>query len=56
MLDENISVGGNIRIVEIKPAKNIGLLYRPKPLLAEKSFKSIYFACIHSYLFYACIS
>ena len=39
-----------IRTVKTKLAKNIQLLYREKPLLEEKSLKSIYFAYIHSYL------
>ena len=56
MLDENISWVEHIRTVETKLAKNIGLLYRAKPLLEEKSLKSIYFAYIHSYLNYANIA
>ena len=36
MLDENISWEEHIRIVENKLAKNIGLLYRARPLLEEK--------------------
>ena len=53
MLDENISWEEHICKDEIKLAKNIGLLYCAKPLLEEKSLKSIYFAYIHSYLNYA---
>ena len=56
MLDKNISWVEYIRTVETKLAKNIGLLYRAKPLLEEKSLKSIYFAYIHSYLNYANIA
>ena len=56
MLDENISWEEHISTVETKLAKNIGLLYRAKPLLEEKSLKSIYFAYIHSYLNYANIA
>ena len=56
MLDKNISWVEYIRTVETKLAKNIGLLYRAKPLLEEKSIKSIYFAYIHSYLNYANIA
>ena len=37
-------------------SKNIGLLYRAKHLLEEKSLKSIYFAYIHRYLNYANIA
>ena len=53
MLDQNISWEEHIRTVETKLAKYIGLLCRAKPLLKEKSLKSIYFAYIHSYLNYA---
>ena len=52
MLDENITWEKHIRTIESKLAKNIGLLYHAKPLLQEKSLKSIYFAYIHSYLNY----
>ena len=43
MLNENISCEEHIRMVETKLVTNIGLLYRAKPLLEEKSLKSIYF-------------
>ena len=56
MSDENISWKEHIRTVKTKLAKNIELLYRTKPLLEEKSLKSIYFAYIHSYLDYANIA
>ena len=56
MLDENISWEEHVRTAETKLAKNIGLPYRAKPLLKEKSLKSIYFAYIHSYLNYANIT
>ena len=56
MLDENIAWEKHIRTIESKLAKNIGLLYRAKPLLQVKSLKSTYFAYIHSYLDYANIA
>ena len=56
MLDENISWEEHIRTIETKLAKKIGLLYRAKPLLEQKSFKSNYFAYINSYLNYANIA
>ena len=56
MLDENISWEEHIRKVETKLAKSIGLLYQGKPLLEEKSLKSICFAYIHSYLNYCNIA
>ena len=56
MLDENISWEEHIHTVESKLAKNIRLLYSIKPLLEEKSLKSIYFAYSHSYLNYANIA
>ena len=39
MLDENISWEQHIQTVETKLAKNIGLLYRAKPLLEENLLK-----------------
>ena len=42
MLDENISWEEHVHTNETKPAENIGQLYRAKPLLEEKSIKSIY--------------
>ena len=56
MLDENVNWQEHIRTLEIKIAKNIGLLYRAKYLLNESSVKCIYFAYIHSYLNYANIT
>ena len=56
MLDENITWEKHIRTIESKLAKNIGLLYRAKPLLQVKSLKSIYFAYIHSHINYANIA
>ena len=56
VLDENISWEEHIRTVETKLAKNVGLLYRGKPLLEEKSLKSIYFVYIHTCLNYNNIS
>ena len=55
-LDENISWGGTICRIKTKLGKNIRLLYHIKALLEEKSLKSIYFACNHSYLNYANIA
>ena len=46
----------NYRTVETNLAKYVGLLSCGKPLLEEKSLKSIYFAYIHSYLNYANIA
>ena len=56
MLDENISWKNHIKTVENKLAKNIGLLYRAKQFLDEKSLKTIYFSYIHSFLNYANIA
>ena len=50
------SWGEYICTVETKLGKNIGLLYHAKPLIEEKSLKSIYFAYIHTYLNYANIA
>ena len=43
----------HIQYIENKISKNIGLLYKAKFLLNQKSLKSIYFSFIHSYLNYA---
>ena len=51
MLDENIYWEEHIRTDETKLAKNSA-----KPLLEEKSLKSIYFIYIHPYLNYANIA
>ena len=45
-----MSWGEHIHTVQTNLAKNIRLLYCTKPLLEEKSLKSIYFAYTHSYL------
>ena len=50
MLDKNITCKAHILAIEKNIAKNLGLLYRPKQLLNEESFKIIYFSNIHSYL------
>ena len=56
MLNKNISWEEDIPTVETKLAKNIGLMYRAKPLLEEKYLKSIYFVYVYSYLNYANIA
>ena len=56
MFHENISWEEHIRTVETKLAKSIGLLFRIKSLLEEKSLKSIYFVYFNSYLNYSNIA
>ena len=54
--DENITWKRHIHYIENKISKNIGLLYKAKFLLNQKSLKSIYFSFIHSYVNYANIA
>ena len=56
MLDENVSWRYDIKTVENKLSKNIGLLCRAKQFLDETSLKTIYFSYIHSFLNYANIA
>ena len=53
LIDENLTWKPHIQYIENKISKNIGLLYKAKFLLNQKSLKSIYFSFIHSYLNYA---
>ena len=52
ILDENISWKYQIKTVENKLSKNIGLLCRAKQFLDETSLKTIYFSFIHCFLNY----
>ena len=49
LIDENLTWKPHIQYIETKISKNIGLLYKAKLLLNQKSLKSIYFSFIHSY-------
>ena len=53
MLDENIRWKDHIHTIEKKDSKNLGLFYRTKQLLNEKSLKILYLPYIHSCLNYA---
>ena len=50
MLDENVSWRYQIKTVENKLSKNIGLLCRAKQFRDETSLKNINFSYIHSFL------
>ena len=52
LIDENITWKPHIHYIENKISKNVGLLYKAKFSLNQKSLKSIYFSFIHSYLNY----
>ena len=56
MLDDHISWNDHIRTVEIRLAKNIGLLNQASYVLDEHFLKTIYFSYINSYLYYANIA
>ena len=53
MLYENIPWKDDIKTIEKKLAKSIGLLYRAKPYLDKNFLKAMCFSYIHSYLNYA---
>ena len=53
LLDDNLSWKEHIKYLEIKIAKDIGLMYRAKPFLDKESLLALYYSYIHSYLNYA---
>ena len=53
LLDDNLSWKEHIKYLEIKIAKNIGLMYRAKPFLDKEPLLALYYSYIHSYLNYA---
>ena len=55
-LDENLTWRDHIKYIENKIAKNIGILYRPKPYLNNKCLLSLYYSYIHSYISHANIA
>ena len=52
LLDENISWKTHISTIENKISKNLGILYKARLVLNQKSIKQLYFSFIHSYLNY----
>ena len=50
ILDENLSWKSHIKLLENKIVINVGMLYKAKFILNQKSLKSIYYAFIHSYI------
>ena len=50
LLDDNLSWKEDIKCLENKIAKNIGLMYRAKPFLDKESLLALYYSYIHSYL------
>ena len=53
LLDDNLSWKEQIKYLENKITKNIGLIYRAKPFLDKESLLALYYSYIHSYLNYA---
>ena len=49
LLDENLCWKEHIKYIESKIAKNIGLLYKPKPYIDKHSLLSWYHSYMHSY-------
>ena len=56
LLDDCLTWKNHIQMIENKISKNVGILYRAKYLLNQKSMKSIYFSLIHVYINYANIA
>ena len=56
LVDEHLSWIDHINTLENKLSKNLGLLYKAKPLLNAKAMKSLYFSFFHSYLTYGNIA
>ena len=52
LLDENLSWKTHINTIENKISKNLGILYKARLVLNQKSIKQLYFSFIHSYLNY----
>ena len=52
LLDENLSWKAHIDTIGRKISKNIGIIYKARITLNQKSTKQLYFSFIHSYLTY----
>ena len=52
LLDENLSWKAHIDTIGKKISKNLGILYKGRRTLNQKSTKQLYFSFIHSYLTY----
>ena len=48
LLDDNLSWKKQIKYLENKIGKNIGIMYRAKPFLDKESFLALYYSYIHS--------
>ena len=55
-LDENLIWKDQIRYLENKIAKDIGLLFGSKPYLTKKCLVSLYYSYVHTYKSYANIA
>ena len=53
LLGNNLSWKEQIKYLENKIAKNIGLVYRAKSFLDKESLLALYYSYVHSYLNYA---
>ena len=57
VFDEHLSWNENIRVIENKVSKNLGVLYKSKHILDKFGLKSLFFSFIHtSYLNYGNIA
>ena len=53
IIDENLTFKEHLKTVENKVSKNLGMLYKAKPILDKKSLKALYFSFKNSYVNYA---
>ena len=56
LFDENLRWKNHINLTENKISKSLGILYRAKFLLSQKSRKNVYFSFIHNYINYGNIA
>ena len=56
LLDDCLTWKNHIQMIENKISKNVGILYRSKFLLNQKSLTGIYFSFIHVYINYTNIA
>ena len=56
LVDENLSWNPHIDYIESKISKNLGILYKTRHVLGQKSLAQLYFSFINSYLNYGNIA
>ena len=56
LLDENLNWKEHIKYTENKIAKNLELLYKPRPFLERSALLALYYSYIQTYINYANIA